>query len=62
MPCKVIFKMGSVPDSKFNSKQLKAGVRVEKEHTNNLCWAKQIAKAHLMERGDYYKKLKKAGL
>ena len=60
--CKVLFKKGWLPDSRFNKKQLNAGVRVEKEHTNNPCWAKQIAKAHLLENPKYYVKLKKARL
>lgn len=60
--CKPIFKQGWLPDSKFNKKSLEMGIRVEKEHTSNPCWAKQIAKAHLKENKDYYKILKKAGL
>lgn len=60
--CKPIFKQGWLPDSKFNKRALSMGVKVEKEHTNNPCWAKQIAKAHLVEDKAYYKKLKKAGL
>jgi hypothetical protein len=56
------FKKGNIPDSKFNKQQLKVGIRVEKEHTNNAAIAKQIVKAHLSENKNYYKKLKKAGL
>ena len=57
--CKVMFKYGWLPDSRFNSKQLKAGSKVESEHTNNPCLQKQIAKAHLVEDPKYYVKLKK---
>lgn len=60
--CKVIFKKGWLPDSKFNRKALEAGVKVEKEHTSNPCWAKQIAKAHLVENKNYYKLLRKMKL
>lgn len=59
MKCKIFLKHGGVPDSKFNLKQLRVGTLVEKEHSNNLCISKQIAKAHLVEDKDYYKKLKK---
>lgn len=62
MLCKVMFKGGGVPDSRFNKRQLEAGTRVEKEHTSNPCLAKQIAKGHLLERKDYYTQLKKAKL
>jgi len=54
----ISLKQGDTPDSKFNKKQLRIGARVEKEHTNNPEIAKQIAKAHLVEIPDYYKKLK----
>jgi hypothetical protein len=39
--------------------KIKAGGRVEKEHTNNEKMAKKIARDHLRERPDYYQKLKK---
>lgn len=44
---------------KYNSSQLKAGTKVEKEHTNNPRIARRIAKDHLAEFGDYYTRLKK---
>jgi len=53
------FKHGNVPDKKFNPKELKMGIKMEKEHTNNTNIAKQIAKAHLVERKNYYTLLKK---
>jgi hypothetical protein len=52
------FKKGDVPDKKFNREQLRAGTKVEHEHTDNDALAKQIAKAHLSEDKNYYKKLK----
>jgi hypothetical protein len=47
------------PDSDFDSEQLQAGIEVEKEHTDDPKKAKEIAKDHLSEDPDYYKKLKK---
>ena len=55
-------KQSQIPDSRFNKMQLKAGMKVEREHTNNMNIAKAIAKAHLKEDKDYYKKLRLAGL
>lgn len=55
-------KKGNIPDSKFNATQLRAGIKVEMEHTNNKFIAKAIAKAHLSEKSDYYSRLKKVGL
>ena len=61
--CKLVkLKFGNVPDNKFNKKQLAMGTKVESEHTNNKCIAKQIAKGHLSEHKDYYIKLRKARL
>lgn len=40
--------------------QLKAGEKVESEHTKNKAIARQIALDHLEELPDYYDKLKKA--
>jgi hypothetical protein len=52
-------KYGTAPDRQFNKAALKAGIKVETEHTNSRKVAKAIAKAHLKEMPDYYKKLKK---
>jgi hypothetical protein len=52
-------KWGKVPDAKFNKTQLKMGIKVETEHTNDRALAKQIAKAHLHEFPNYYTGLKK---
>ncbi len=48
-----------VPDSKFDSKELEMGIKVEREHTTNDIIAKLIAKDHLSELPDYYSKLQK---
>lgn len=55
-------KYGNKPDRLFNKKQLKMGIKVEHEHTNNSKISKMIAKAHLMEHKDYYTRLRKARL
>jgi hypothetical protein len=47
------------PDDDYDPDALKAGVEVEKEHTKIKSVAKKIAKDHLDEDPDYYKKLKK---
>ena len=52
-------KHNDVPDSKFNPKELKMGIEVEKEHTDKPEIAKKIAKDHLSEFPDYYTRLKK---
>jgi hypothetical protein len=50
------------PDSSFSKEQLMAGVKTELEHTKSKSLAKEIAKDHLTERKDYYRRLSKAGL
>ena len=50
----VRLKYGNVPDRLFNPVQLQIGVRTEMEHTRSPKLAKQIAKAHLKENGQYY--------
>lgn len=47
------------PDSDFDAEQLKSGIKVEMEHTKDPDIAKEIAKDHLSEDPNYYKKLKK---
>ena len=44
----------------FLMKQLKMGIKVEKEHTNSYKMARIIALQHLEEYPDYYSRLKKA--
>jgi len=46
-------------DTSFNKTQLEKGIKVEREHTNNPKIAKEIAKDHLTEDKEYYKKLAK---
>ena len=53
------FKHGDDPDSDFDAEQLAIGIEVEKEHSDNVEIAKQIAKAHLAEFDDYYIRLAK---
>lgn len=48
-----------MPDSKFDEKQLKIGIKHEMEHTKDADKAKQIAKDHLIEDPNYYTKIKK---
>lgn len=50
------------PDIDYDPEQLKIGIAVEMEHTTNPKVAETIAKKHLDETPDYYKKLKKVGL
>lgn len=52
-------KGGDAPDEQFDPEQLKRGIEVEKEHTDDPEVAKQIAKAHLLEIPDYYTRLDK---
>lgn len=60
--CSLHLKHGQDPDSKFNRKQLRMGIKVEMEHTYCPKIAKKITKAHLHERKNYYTLLNKAGL
>jgi uncharacterized protein YycO len=46
-------------DTRYPEKELRKGTKVEYEHTRHTAIAKEIAKDHLEERPDYYKKLKK---
>ena len=46
------------PDSAFDEKKLQEGVTHEREHTEKDQVAKEIAKDHLHEDADYYKKVK----
>lgn len=60
--CPYRLKHGHDPDSKFDKRQLRMGMKVEMEHTYCSKIAKMIAKAHLNERKNYYTLLNKAGL
>jgi len=44
--------------SDFDAKKLKAGIKIEMEHTNDRSIATEIAMDHLTEDSEYYKKLK----
>jgi hypothetical protein len=46
-------------DSEFDPIQLLSGVFIEFEHTQDCETAKEIAKDHLTEDPDYYKKLRR---
>lgn len=48
--------------NKVDAEQLKIGIEVEKEHTDDEKVAEKIARDHLAEDPHYYTKLKKAGL
>jgi len=52
-------KADDVPDEEFDEEQLDKGKDVEKEHTDDDELAKEIAKDHLEESGNYYKDLEK---
>lgn len=54
-----IGKHNNIPDDKFDPDQLKLGIKIEHEHTNNPILAKAIAKDHLFEIPDYYTRLVK---
>ena len=47
------------PDIDYDPEQVKMGIEVEKEHTNDPKIAETIAKQHLEEDPHYYTKLKK---
>lgn len=55
-------KHSNIPDSEFDIRQLEKGINIELEHTDNLEIAKAIAKDHLVEDKDYYKKLESLNL
>jgi len=50
------------PDSDYDPEQLKAGIEVEMEHTEDPAVATKIAKDHLSEDKLYYEKLARLGL
>ena len=51
-------KADNRPDTDFDPEQLKIGIKVESEHTKDRKIAKEVAKDHLSEIPDYYKRLK----
>lgn len=52
-------KASGKPDSAYPADQLRMGIEVEKEHTDDPKKAKEIAKDHLEEHPQYYSALKK---
>jgi len=52
-------KHRDTPVEKFNEEEIKMGIKVEKEHTDDDSIAVEIAKDHLAEIPDYYTRLKK---
>lgn len=52
-----IGKHTDVSDTKYDARQLAAGIKVEMEHTDDSAKAKEIAKDHLEEGSDYYTRL-----
>jgi len=50
-------KHNHIPDSDFDPRELKMGIKVEKEHTDSDEIAKAIAKDHLAECATYYSRL-----
>lgn len=51
-------KHRDVPDENYDPDQLKMGMEIELEHTNDYALSKEIAKDHLAEIPDYYTRLK----
>lgn len=49
----------NVSDAKFNKKKLRYAQKHEMEHTTSPGMAKELAKDHMLEDQDYYKKLEK---
>ena len=49
----------NMPDSKFNKKKLRHAQKHEMEHTVNPAIAKEVAKDHMLEDENYYKKIEK---
>jgi len=56
---KGVGKHKDVPDSKFDQNELRMGIKVEMEHTDNKAIAKEVAKDHLVECKSYYTRLAK---
>ena len=50
------------PDIDYDPEQVKMGIEVEKEHTNDPKIAEIIAKQHLSCNPRYYSELKKSGI
>lgn len=46
---KTMYPAATTPDDKFDPEELKRGIEIESEHTDNLFVAKLITKTHLLE-------------
>lgn len=57
-----LMKPAGIQPSDVDPKELEMGIEDEKEHTNDKELAKKIALQHLKKHGDYYSRIKKAGL
>ncbi|MBF0098706.1 MAG: hypothetical protein HQM05_15380 [Magnetococcales bacterium] len=57
-----IVQFNNPPRHKYNPKELKRGIKVEKEHTDDPKIAKQIAMDHLNEDPHYYSRLLACGI
>lgn len=56
---KGVGKHQQMSDDQFDSNELKMGIEIETEHTDNRAIAKEITKDHLAECKDYYTRLNK---
>jgi hypothetical protein len=52
-------KADNMPDADFDKKKLEHAKKHEMEHTSNPAIAKEVAKDHLLEDSNYYKKIEK---
>jgi len=57
----LFYKLNGIMINSFDE-QLRQGIEVEKEHTDDPAIAEKIARDHLAEDPEYYTKLKEAGL
>lgn len=55
----MVGKHRHIPDEEFDQEQLRMGIKIEQEHTDDLDVAAEIAKDHLAEIPDYYDRLAK---
>ncbi|MCK5017090.1 MAG: hypothetical protein KAS32_08455 [Candidatus Peribacteraceae bacterium] len=55
----IIGRHNDIPDEQFDPEELKMGIKVEMEHTDNINLSKRITKDHLSEITDYYTRLNK---
>jgi hypothetical protein len=56
---KYIKNLNKFDEEDFDPKELKIGIKIEMEHTNDRALSKQIAMDHLKEIPDYYTRLTK---